>query len=161
MLIISAILKASPFASCEATSQVISQAQHDFGLSFFPMYALQCSLQILALRSTLSKHNIEEGFCHTNLYLPSVSSGELELVPHTPGIARKGENYHQCHRHWHHAFGIAGDRSDNGLDQLIIQGEAMSVLKSLITGGKSVDVQLGSSRLMAKLCSTPEAREQV
>ncbi len=54
-----------------------------------------------------------------------------------------------------------GEYADNGLDQLIIDGEAMPVLKEMIKGGKTPGVQEGAVRLLTRLCSTPEAREQV
>ena len=54
-----------------------------------------------------------------------------------------------------------GEHKDNGLEQLIIQGEAFPVLRALIMKGKSAGVQEGAVRLLARLSSTPEAREQV
>ena len=54
-----------------------------------------------------------------------------------------------------------GEHKDNGLEQLIIQGEAFPVLRALILKGKSAGVQEGAVRLLARLCSTPAAREQV
>ena len=53
-----------------------------------------------------------------------------------------------------------GDFADNGLDQLTIEGEAMSVVKALIQQGQSLEVQEGAMRLLARLCSVPEARQQ-
>ena len=58
-------------------------------------------------------------------------------------------------------FCTGGEHKDNGLEQLIIQGEAFPVLRALILKGKSASVQEGAVRLLARLCSTPEAREQV
>lgn len=54
-----------------------------------------------------------------------------------------------------------GDFADNGLDQLIIDGEAMPVLKDMIREGKTPGVREGAVRLLTRLCSTPEAREHV
>ena len=54
-----------------------------------------------------------------------------------------------------------GDSVDNGVDQLIIDGEAMPVLKDLIRGGRTPGVQEGAVRLLTRLCSTPDAREHV
>ena len=54
-----------------------------------------------------------------------------------------------------------GDCVDNGVDQLIIDGEAMPVLKDLIRGGRTPEVQEGAVRLLTRLCSTPDAREHV
>ena len=61
----------------------------------------------------------------------------------------------------HHVLSVGGDYADNGLDQLIIDGEAMPVLKGMIRQGKTPGVQEGAVRLLARLCSTPEAREEV
>ena len=47
------------------------------------------------------------------------------------------------------------------MEQLIIEGEAMPVLKDLIREGRSPGVQEGAVRLLTRLCSTPEAREHV
>ena len=54
-----------------------------------------------------------------------------------------------------------GDVADNGVDQLIIDGAAMPVLKDMIQEGRSAGVQEGAVRLLTRLCSTPDAREQV
>ena len=47
------------------------------------------------------------------------------------------------------------------MEQLIIDGEAMPVLKDLIQEGRSPGIQEGAVRLLTRLCSTPEAREHV
>ena len=54
-----------------------------------------------------------------------------------------------------------GDVADSGVDQLIIDGAAMPVLKDMIQEGRSAGVQEGAVRLLTRLCSTPDAREQV
>lgn len=63
--------------------------------------------------------------------------------------------------HKRHRRSVGGDHADNGLDQLIIDGEAMPVLKGMIKQGKTPGVQEGAVRLLARLCSTPEARQEV
>lgn len=60
-----------------------------------------------------------------------------------------------------HVYVVGGDYADNGVDQLIIDGEAMPVLKALIKEGKSPGVGEGAVRLLTRLCSTPEARQEV
>ena len=60
-----------------------------------------------------------------------------------------------------HVYAVGGDYADNGVDQLIIDGEAMPVLKALIREGKTPGVREGSVRLLTRLCSTPEARQEV
>ena len=60
------------------------------------------------------------------------------------------------------ACGVTGgDSVDNGVDQLIIDGEAIPVLKDLIQEGRSPGVQEGAVRLLTRLCSTPDARQHV
>lgn len=59
------------------------------------------------------------------------------------------------------ACALGGDHADNGLDQLIIDGEAMPVLKGMIKQGKTPGVQEGAVHLLARLCSTPDARQEV
>lgn len=60
-----------------------------------------------------------------------------------------------------HVYAVGGDYADNGVDQLIIDGEAMPVLKALIKEGKTPGVREGAVRLLTRLCSTPEARQEV
>ena len=60
-----------------------------------------------------------------------------------------------------HVYAIGGDYADNGVDQLIIDGEAMPVLKVLIREGKTPGVREGAVRLLTRLCTTPEARQEV
>ncbi len=60
-----------------------------------------------------------------------------------------------------HVYAVGGDYADNGVDQLIIDGEAMPVLKALIREGKTPGVREGAVRLLTRLCSTPEARQEV
>jgi len=60
-----------------------------------------------------------------------------------------------------HVYAVGGDYADNGVDQLIIDGEAMPVLKALIKEGKTPGVCEGAVRLLTRLCSTPEARQEV
>ncbi len=58
-------------------------------------------------------------------------------------------------------YAVGGDYADNGVDQLIIDGEAMPVLKALIREGKTPGVREGAVRLLTRLCTTPEARQEV
>ncbi|DBB14617.1 hypothetical protein WJX82_001687 [Trebouxia sp. C0006] len=58
------------------------------------------------------------------------------------------------------ACALGGDYADNGVDQLIIDGEAMPVLKALIREGKTPGVREGAVRLLTRLCTTPEARQE-
>ncbi len=60
-----------------------------------------------------------------------------------------------------HVYAVGGDYADNGVDQLIIDGEAMPVLKALIKEGKTPGVCEGAVRLLTRLCTTLEARQEV
>ncbi len=60
-----------------------------------------------------------------------------------------------------HVYAVGGDYADNGVDQLIIDGEAMPVLKALIKEGKTPGVREGAVRLLTRLCTTLEARQEV
>lgn len=53
-----------------------------------------------------------------------------------------------------------GEFSDNGLDQLLIEGEAIAAMKRLLQQSKDLGMQEGAVRLLVRLCSTPESRSE-
>lgn len=54
-----------------------------------------------------------------------------------------------------------GEFSDNGLDQLLIEGEAISAMKKMLQQTRDLDMQEGAVKLLVRLCSTADSRTEV
>ena len=54
-----------------------------------------------------------------------------------------------------------GEFSDNGLDQLLIEGEAITAMKKMLQQTRDLGMQEGAVKLLVRLCSTADSRTEV